>query len=371
MAYELPLIVGGVAAVTLAVASRARSVTPYAYLMAKIRAWEARMLTDSKFEGLATSGSLEGFISGLRGTDYERALEEVGEDVEGIESALNRELLQTYDRLLELVPERVRPFVEKFAERLDVGNLKLIVQVASGGVDRETAVAHLTGGTVFSRERLEAMAGSESVPDLVEQLSETDYYRQLRPYMEPGEYDPRELMRAIEHSYYRSLWHRIEELDRRNRSIARDLIGLEIDLANVRLLFRLKSVGVHPDLIMKNVIPVEANLTEETLRQCAQAEDTEQVRTILLGSSLRRLLTGIFAEARDRVTEIERLTNEAVLNHSKTMSLMKPLTVATLVAYLYQKHSEIGNLRTVARGTGDGVETDYIKSMVTRVARIE
>ncbi len=369
--YELPLIIGGIAAVSVAVASKARSVTPYAYIMAKMRAWESRMLSDAKMRSLSESGSIPDFINGLRDTDYQEDLEGQEEEVEMVERALSRHLLDTYQEIFPLLPEETRDFFQKFSERLDMGNLSLVVQAAAGRVDRDVVVSHLVDGVSFRRERLEVMSGSEGIEELVEHLSETSYYQDLRPYLEPGEGDAQELMRAIRHSFYVSLWRKSQELGRKNRSIARDLVGLEIDLENVKLILRLKLNQLPADVIMKNVIPVDCNLTQDLLRSCAQAEDLEEVKSVLLKSPLRSILGEVFESARDQVAEVERLLQEALLNHGKMLSLSKPLTIATPLFFLYQKHAEVQNLRGVARGVADGLESEDIERTLVGSGKIE
>ncbi len=369
--YELLPILGGVVAATAAVANSARTVTPYAFLMAKIRAWEARMIGDAKAESLADSASLPALISGLRGTDYEPDMETIEESSEAIEAAANRHLFRAYDEVFQLLPKDALAAIRKFAERLDLGNLRLVVQVASGRVERKAALSYLMDGMIFSKDRLEVMASSESVQTLIEQLSETEYYQDLIPYLEPGEYEPSELMRAMEHSFYRSLWRATEALGRKNRRIAKNLIGMEIDLANVKMIFRLRSIAAAPDIIMKNVIPIDANLSEETYRECAQADSLERMTAVLSGSSLREILRQLLSIAGDRVAEVERLADEALLNFSKAVSLMNPLTIATPLAYLYEKHAEVRNIRTLARGIGDGLGSAALKELLVRCARIE
>jgi len=368
---EVPLILTGVAAASVAVASSARSTAPYAFLMAKARAWEARMLGDGKIESMADSSSLESLLSGLRGTDYEPGLEGIEQDAWALESALSGHLLGVYREVLSLVPQRGVPFMRKFAERLELGNLKLVIQAVSGLADRELALGNLTDGLVFSKDRLEVMARSENVEALVEQLSETDYYGEMSKYLEPGDYEPLDLMRAVEHGFYTSLWKRTRDLGRKNGKVAQGIIGREIDLANVKLIFRLKSAGVGPDVILKNLIPVEGELTIELLRLCAQSDSLDGVRNVLSASPLKSAIVPLMSAAGDDVGELERLLDESLTNYCKVVSLFKPLTIATPLSYLYQKHVEVRNVRTLVRGIADGFTPEDIRKILMRSARVE
>ncbi len=369
--YEVAIIIAGIGAGAVAVGLNARAVTPYAFLIGRIRAREARMLNDPKMQALLEAGSLESLMAGLRGTDYEGDLEGVGQDLSLIETALGRHLLRTHREVLLLVPKSTLPFFRKFSERLDLGNLRLVIHAVSGNVNRELAIAHLVDGMVFARDRLEVMAKSQDVPELIQQLSQTEYYEGLRGFLEPGEYLASDLIRALEHSYYASLWARAHGLGRKNRGIAQAIIGREIDLANLKLVVRLRLAGVGPDVTMKNVIPIEAAIKSDVLRACAQAESMDDVKTAAARTPLRSLLVPLLASGGDDVGVLERCLDEFLLDYCKAMSVLRPLTVATPLAYLYQKHAELGNVRALVRALGDGVPAAEMKQVITRSARIE
>ncbi len=367
----LATVLGIVAAGAAAVANNARRVAPYAYPMAKIRAWEARMLDESKIETLLESASLQSLALGLRGTDYESELKESVESVEQLESALNRHLLGAYEELFSIAPKQCVPFLKKFAERLDLANLKLVIRAASGLVERDLAIAHLGAGMIFSKARLEVMARSESIKDLIKQLSETEYYQQLKKYLEPGEYDPLDLMRAVEQSYYAAVWKRASDLGRANCRIAKNILGREVDLTNVKLILRLKRLGVEPDLILKNLIPIEAEVSLSVLRECARSETLEGVRNSLSGTRLKSILIPILSSAGEDIAYAEKLLDESLLDFCKSVSVFKPLTIATPLAYLYAKHAEVRNIRVLARGIADRVPSVEMKRILLRSARLE
>jgi len=369
--YEVPLVIAGLAAAGTAVANNARQLMPYAYMMAKIRAWETRILDESRIEALSESGSLSSLALGLRGTDYEAELEEVPETVEQLESALNRRLVAIYRELFTLVPAKGLPFMRKFAERLDLANLRLVIRAASGAVERDVAISYLGEGMVFPKARLEVMAKSEGIADLIKQLSETEYYQELRRFLEPAEYDPLDLIRAVEQSYYMSVWRKASDLGRRNARIARTILGREVDLSNIKLILRLRRAGVDPDTIVKNLVPVEAGLRLSTLRYCARSETMEGMKAVLSKTPLKSAVVPLLSSAGEDVAQAEKLLDESLLNFSKSMSLFKPLTIATPLAYLYAKHAEVRNIRILARGIADHVPGVEMKRILLRSARLE
>jgi vacuolar-type H+-ATPase subunit C/Vma6 len=280
-------------------------------------------------------------------------------------------MLGIYREMISLVPEKGVPFLRKFAERLELGNLKLVVQAVSGMVERELAMENFTEGLVFSTERLEIMAKSENIEQLVEQLSETEYYEEISKFVEPGDFGPLDLLRALEQGYYASLLRRTRDLGRKNGKIARDIIGREIDLANVKLIFRLKSAGVGPEIILKNLIPIESEMKIEILRMCAQSDSLEGVRNIMGSSPLKSILAPAMSTAGNDIGELEKLLDESLGNYCKVVSLFKPLTIATPLSYLYQKHVEVRNVRTLVRGIADGIPPAEIRKILMRSARVE
>jgi ATP synthase A1 C subunit len=361
----------GLAAAAAAVANSARTAAPYTFMMAKIRAWEARMMSDAKIDSLAETGSLEALLSGFRGTDYESEMEGAKEDLEEIEARAIARLLAAYHDVIELLPPKAVGFVRKFAERLDIGNLKLAVQAISGQADRELAISSLSDGIVFARDRLEVLARTETLQGFIEQMTETEYFQELEPLAKTGEFGAIEVVQAIERSYYASLWRKAAELGRKNMKIAREIVGREVDLVNLKTLIRLKAADSGADVIMRNVIQVHGELNLPTLRACAQADSIEEIRNILARSALKSAIVPLLAGAGDDVGEIERLLDESLLNFAKGTSLFKPLTIATPLAYLYEKHGEVRNVRALARAIGDGLTSEELKPLILRSARVE
>ena len=371
VAVEVTVILTGIAAAAVAVANNARSVTPYSFLLAKTRAWEARLLTDAAVQSLAESSSLEGLLSGLRGTHFESQLESLSPDVESIERMLDTYLVSSYREVMGLLPERASSLVKKYAERMDIGNLKLVIQAVAGRADREETISRLSDGMVFSKDRLEALVKAESLEDLVELLSYTSYYENIKRQIEPGEYEISDLIRAVEHSYYTSLWRETEKLDRKNRKIARLILGREIDLENVKLILRLKRESVDSALISKNIVPVEGELKRDLLDLCSRAEGLEEVAQILMRSRLKAVLVPILSQGLEDLGRTENLLDESLLNFSKGVALFRPLTVATPLSFLQQVRAEARNMRSVVRGVADGLTADEIKGLLLRSARVE
>jgi vacuolar-type H+-ATPase subunit C/Vma6 len=223
---------------------------------------------------------------------------------------------------------------------------------------------------IFNRERMEVAAKSESFQNLVEQLSETDYHDQLEALVQSGEYDTLDLMRSIERSYYISVWERAADLGRKNRGIAREILGREIDLINLKTVLRLKGSGAGTDQIMRNLIPIYADQNLETLRACDLTDTMEDLRGVLSRSTLK-FLVPLLTSAGEDICMVEALLDESLLNFCKGTSLFKPLTIATPLAYLYEKHAEVRNIRTLARGVGDEIGPAEIKKLLLRSARVE
>ncbi len=368
---EVAVILTGIGVAAVAVANNARTVTPYSFLLAKVRAWEARLLTDAVIQSLAESPSLEALLSALRGTHYETDLESTDADVESIERMLDAYLASCYRNVLELLPKDASRFLERYAERIDLGNLKLVIEAVAGRVEREDAISHLRDGMLFSKDRLEVMARAETLEELVELLSYTSYYDDLKRQIEPGEYDVSDLLRAVEHCYYTSVWREAGNLGRRNRRMARLILGREIDLQNVKLILRLKRESVDPGLISKNLIPVEGELKHELLDLCSRADGVEEAAQILMRSRLKAVLTPILSQGTGDLGRIENLLDESLLNYSKSLSLFHPLTIATPLCFLQQIQAEVRNMRAVARGVADGVPADEVKELLLRSARVE
>jgi ATP synthase A1 C subunit len=353
-----------------------RSIVPYAYSLAKVSAWEARIISRARLNELADMPKVADVFEALQDTDYRTFFAEISKmervDMMEVERAIKNQLSQKYRELLEIAPKDRRQTIAKIIQQTDVWNLKAIITSIHNKLPREKRLDGLIPSPTLPMERLKLLASAENFRELLEYFKGTEYFEPfssaLKDYERVGLLA---ILSAVDRHYFLSLWR--EVLSRRSqRSILKQMVGYEIDAINIKLILRLKNEGASPEEISRYVILPSFQLTEDIIRSMIVAPDVASAIDVA-SYAYGKIFSGVFSEFRETksLSVIERALDEWRLGFFKWLSLTKPFTVAPLLYYIRLKEVEGENLRTIIRLKMDGIKADEIKKSLLKVPEIE
>lgn len=355
----------------------AKRTTPYVYCSAKISAWEARSVPESRLLEFADAAKVTNVLAGLDDTDYGPYLKDIPRlekiDVIAIERSFKMSLSERYRDLLAMVPREGKGVIAKLIQRIDLWNLKALLTAIHNKLPKEERMKDLIPSPTLPTHRLELLASAETLEEFLKYLEGTEYFevasKALQAYEKLGLIA---LTSALDKHYYSSLWAEALKV-RHQRQILKTVIGYEIDAVNIKLILRLKKEGVAPDEIDKFVIRPSHELSEETLRSMILAENVsasvEAISHTRYGPILAEAMP--LLESTGSLLAMEKSLDEGLLRICKWMSIVKLLSLAPVLFYIYMKEAEVKNLRTIIRLKADGVEPERIKELLVRVPKIE
>jgi V/A-type H+-transporting ATPase subunit C len=332
-----------------------RPVSKYSLVNAKVRARLSTLLAPAQIDRLAEARDLAEFYTALSDTIYRDIFEqpEISFDPRVAERLLlEREIEWTSDLLKDLKGAE-RDLVSHFLEKYEIENLKTALRIREGNRDLDEM-------KYLVRERLphslpyQAIAEAGSLEDAVSYLSGTPYLKAVNAviddYREKKTLFPVEI--NLEIDYYSRLKEKIEALGKRDREIARRLVGLEIDRTNLAWLIRLKFYYDVPtgDLFEYN-IPGGYRMTSDRLRRSFKAESIKDVLNLALESSFKNaseiLVQG---EELSKLYLLEIILWNYLITEAKRTLGGFPFTIGTILSYLILKRTEIRNLITILNG---------------------
>ncbi|MEM2289680.1 MAG: V-type ATPase subunit [Candidatus Hadarchaeales archaeon] len=330
----------------------ARRTFPYVYCNAMISAWEGRALTPSRLVELSEADP-QAMLSSLSGTDFEGLPGSVLE----AERVIRERAVEKYRRILEALPPRGKRFFTTVLERFEVYNLKALLVSLHTGIPPSFLPSPLT-----SEERLALLSRVKSMEELLKFLAGTDYGEFLSRSME--EYKRRGLaflLHQLDRYYYTKLWL---EAERQRKSI-REVIGVECDLVNLKLLARLKSAGVPAVDIRPLLVPTYL-IPARVLERMLEAEE--------LSSLLQCLSETPYAEAVARASHqvqaagsllpLERELEAGFLRLCRWYSTSDFFSLAPAVCFFYTKEAEVRSLRALLRLRSEKVQPAKCREML-------
>ena len=134
----------------------------------------------------------------------------------------------------------------------------------------------------------------------------------------------------------------------------------EIDLKNLKMLFRMKRAGMDGEEIMKILIPGGMELKDTDLRRLASMPFSEFVRA-LEGYSYWKAIADISGEFTSLIN-IETRLDKYGLVYAASISYYYPLSILPVLDYILSKKIEVDNLRIIVRGKETKLPEDLIKA---------
>ena len=380
-------------------------VMPYVYCGAKISAWEARLLLESRMFEFADAAKVSNILAGLDDTGYRTYLTDIprdeGIDIVAVERALNGHLSDSYRELLEAVPEKDKPTIVKLFKRIDLYNLKTVVAAIHNKAPKEKRLKEMLPSSIMPQGGLEMLATVGDFDALLEFLKGTEYFDAFSAALEKYKDEGLSiLLSTLDKAYYSSLWSDVrgkklweDVLDKEGRPsfrkitrniretlaemaqrpILKKIVGYEIDAVNIKTILRLKRDGAAPEEIMYPIILPSYELDEKTLMWMAEAKSVQDAVAGISHTNYGPILAKALPEfeATGSLFPLERALDEGWLKTCKWMSVAKIFSLAPVLMYIRLKESEVKNLRAIIRLKADRVEPEKIKETIVRVPRFE
>ncbi len=342
-----------------------RALARYAFINAKLRARLSLFLTDEQFRQLAAATDLEALYGMLGQTRYGALARELShtEDMVSVEFRLLSDELATYHMVLEHVRGVPKRIVETLMSRHEVEKLKVLLRLWH---TKDPRAEHLAfPGVICHPLPAESIRHARSLDELIELTDGTPYTRPLKmaaaAYAAEGNLFY--LESALDVDYYDRLWAAIGKLGFGDRARARSLVGLEIDIENVRWMLRLQHYYKMPlGEMLALLIPNGTRVDEMFVRRAASGADFKSVVASTVGG-----LVSEFPDIMPVETVVATLEMmEEVLWHYYLGAVRRgmhgyPFTITTVMGYLKLAEVERRNLACVLNGKRYGLAPSEIE----------
>jgi V/A-type H+-transporting ATPase subunit C len=302
-----------------------------------------------------------------------------------IEAGLSRNLARSFQDILRITPGFFKVLTTMYLNKWDIKNVMLIFRGREHKIPAERILRMIIPAGEFNLEFLTRMMNSGSTDSMLELIRDWVLFPVVT-----GMYKDRfkkNFFSRLENELYRQYYTDILK-DTRNGIRGGDLfsryIRFEIDITNIKNLFRLRSGGVTGDvghtMIQGGFIPPEEFIKlygiEEHDLFIHEILNT-RVMTLVL-SALRDVRNDPGVTEADAATmlwkrwqekkrpshEMEMAVTRVRLRRLESISKRHPFSVLPLLLYLEKKKYEVNNLRAIARGKEFNVPADTIRKYI-------
>ena len=332
------------------------------YVIARIAGRRAKLYDEEDYRRLLRQSPAE-IARDMEEGAYEAEMNALGARYSGvdlIEYALNRNLASEFSAILGWAEGSVYDLIVRYLRKFDAWNVKTLLRGAYSETEPEQIRADLIRAGELDEALLNRLSEAGSVEEVVEGLSRTTFGDAVQAafpaYEESGVLVP--LENTVDRTHYERLLADLSggpELTE-----YREFLEAEIDFRNAINALRLARSGAEIDPAEYYIEGGSLFRSNELTQLVGSVEElSAAIRESSYGDDLSEALTGL--ETADSLVAFERALDVALLEYSRSLGTVYPLSVTPIVSYVLAKEREVDNIRAIARGKEAGLGADEIE----------
>jgi V/A-type H+-transporting ATPase subunit C len=297
-------------------------------------------------------------------TEYKQEIDELGTTFKGIdliEVGLSWNLAKEYQKIQEITPGNLKQFTQVYLRRWDIQNVLTILRGKMQGEKPGKIKEILIPAGSLDKTVLDRMLTEESSDRIIEMLKGHRMYpvlaREYPAAKESGSFS------HMENELYKHLYANIigdAKGGVKGGASFLAYIQLEIDIKNVKTLFRLRADSIEED--SRDMFIPGGSLTLMNFTSLSNIKDQNEfidmIRANIRNDTLHTLLDEL--KANKSAHDIEVQLTRVQLAQMEKMSKRNPFSIHPILVYLEKKKYEVFNLRALARGKESKLPSEKI-----------
>lgn len=352
------------------------------YGNARLRAMKSRLLSRRDLESLAETGSLQGLISGLARSAYQKPVEAAlarTSGMEAIDQALRTDVIGTLGKASGFYLDEAGDMVTIALRPYDIHNLKAILRgLAMNIASAEILNALLPIGDL-KYAVLSDLARAPSLRaaiDLLASMNEPIAQPLLRLRARQPGADVPEMERALTKWHYQEAIHWMESAPA-GADVLESALKLDADVENLLTMLRFahdpaerRHLYERGKVDLGALLLPRGLLSPDLLQRVGSQDNLDAAIELLVGTRYEPALrAGLLAFKRTgRLAEFETYLKRFRLNWFSKLIIKDPLGIGVFLGYLALKINEINNLRWIASGINLGLGAGEIKAGLEQLA---
>jgi len=329
----------------------------WGYINARMRGMKSRLLDHHTLDNLILQPDLDSLISELEKTAYRDDLIEARGRYSGmpcIEHALRNNFVRTFRKILDFSKEKeAGQYIRIFLHRWDLQNIKTILRGKNIHVTNEEILDCIIPAGELDEATLTELVRQPDPRAVIDLLATwsipyaTPLTTAFPEFVKTGDLGMLEC--ALDRYYYEDALRAVKT-PTRNNELIRALLGIEIDVVNIKTILRMIRDQVEPEEAKKFLLPGGKELNAKMVDRLIAQKKIEDALAMLADTRYRFLATLPENSLKERkISVIEKQMERYLVQQAAKSFLGDPLSVASLIGYFWAKYNEITNIRVISR----------------------
>ncbi len=342
--------------------SQYKGTSNYAYLATRVRAMKSKLVPKETYPRLMNMGISE-ITRFIQETEYKREIDELARTYSGvdlIEHGLNRNLAETFTKLIKISEGEPNHLITEYLRNYDVWNIKTLLRGKYYNASADEIKEALVSAGQLSYTFLSELAGKSSYVEVVAALEDTEYSPILKDY---DETNLSEIENQLDKIYYNGLFNVIGKSKSKDRKLFATFIKTEIDIKNLKTLFRMKKAEVDSDEILDLIIDGGLELSIKNIKKLLPLSYNDFIQALDKYSYWDSISDAV-TSGTDSLINVETQLVKHSLKSASSFSHVYPLSIVPIMDYIISKRNEVNNLRIITRGKVANLSDEIIKNQL-------
>lgn len=304
----------------------------------------------------------------MQESHYKKEIDEFAREYSGadlLELALNRNLADSFKKLMRISPYELRLLIREYTKRKDIDDIKTIIRGKFTGTDEKSILNSITAAGTLSFDFLVSLLKKETIEEVLKSNKMIDF-----ALFADGLKNLREKnnLNGIENAFDKFYYSHLIQFSRvlpREGALFRNFLLKEVEVLNMLTLLRLKKAKLGKEIIREFIIP-GGKLKDSKIMALAGLEDIEEVSRALENTEYKSAVVRGIEEFRKTGSLIllETELYKYLLKQSILLLHQHPLSVDVILGYMFAKDIEVRNLRIIMKGKQLGLDEPFLESQL-------
>ena len=323
------------------------NVMSYSGIVTKVRAMQAKLLTEKDFENIANLKSVPEAIDYLKEkpayADYVNRMDVSLYHRGNVEKVLYQSLFDDYTRIFRFAGMEQKKFLKIYWKRYEIDLINYCLRIIFNHYDKPFDLEYKKEFfDKYYQISIDKLITSRNIVELVDNLRGTEYYAPLQKLRDAEDANLFDYDLALDLYYFSSMWKKNKRLlkGKELELYTRDC-GTKIDLLNIQWIYRAKKYyHMLPPDIYSLTIPIHYRISVEEFKMLVEAPTLEEFERQLGTTYYAKKLVGFEGK------KLEHIYKECLKRLYLSDRRKNPYSIATVNTYLFLKEEEIYKLTT-------------------------
>ena len=343
---------------------RLESMYPYTYVRTNVM--RTLLLKKSDYDKLLKMQFSE-IARYLQDSQYKAEIDELAvqySGVELIEMALTKNLVRTFNKLRKISPVPLVKMIDAYLMKYDIMNIKTIMRGVYTKFDKEETKKLIISAGIYPLDFYLDILKKDTVEDVLKSIPFIDYgsvQKFVDALKEKGELF--ELENELDRHYYHSIISFTSTLPSEGE-LFRKFLFSQIEMTNTLTIVRMLKEGAGKNDIKERVFWTGIKEMDFQIKILLDSRNIDAMGEKISNKHVRKTFSKLIEAYKENnsLVEFERQMFKSLLQKAILFVHQHPLSINTILGFMFAKEIEIQNLMKIAKGKALGIDEEFISS---------